>query len=81
MAYAMSGLSGKTPFRASFKSDASADLDGKIVSYRWDFGDGRTSSDPNPTHTYVKAGAYRAKLTVTDNDGSADAYEIPIWAD
>ena len=29
------------------------------VSYQWDFGDGTTSTEANPTHTYAEAGATR----------------------
>lgn len=36
-------------------------------SYLWDFGDGTTSTDPNPLHTYTKGGVYHVKLTATNN--------------
>lgn len=39
------------------------------VSYHWDFGDGATSTEPNPRHTYVSGGAHTATLTVTYADG------------
>ncbi|MET0133333.1 MAG: ThuA domain-containing protein [Kibdelosporangium sp.] len=39
------------------------------VSYRWDFGDGASSTEANPRHTYAKVGTYNAKLTVTYADG------------
>jgi PKD repeat protein len=34
-------------------------------TYAWDFGDGGTSTDENPTHTYAAPGNYTVKLTVT----------------
>lgn len=37
---------------------------GKSGSVTWDFGDGSTSSDQNPTHKYAQAGLYNVTLTV-----------------
>ncbi len=45
------------------------DSDGTIASYSWEFGDGNTSVEQNPTHTYVKPSVYLVKLTVTDERG------------
>ena len=39
---------------------------GKSLNYFWDFGDGRTSTENNPTHNYVNEGIYTVCLTVTD---------------
>ncbi|GAB3432953.1 hypothetical protein GCM10027436_08600 [Actinophytocola sediminis] len=39
------------------------------VSWAWDFGDGTTSTEANPTHTYKRVGPFTAKLTVTYADG------------
>jgi hypothetical protein len=39
---------------------------GNIQSYLWDFGDGATSSEPYPTHTYATTGNYLVTLTVSD---------------
>ena len=36
-------------------------------SYAWDFGDGSTSSEVSPTHTYAAAGIYKIKLTATSS--------------
>lgn len=35
------------------------------ATYYWNFGDGKSSSDTNPTHNYIEAGAYVVKLVVT----------------
>ena len=42
-----------------------------ITSWLWEFGDGATSTDRNPSHTYAAAGTYRARLTV-ENPGGSD---------
>lgn len=39
-------------------------------SYAWDFGDGASSSQPNPTHAYTAAGSYPVILTVTNPAGA-----------
>ena len=38
-------------------------------TYHWDFGDGQSSSQPKPIHSYVFAGSYTVTLTVTDKSG------------
>ena len=43
---------------------------------RWDFGDGATSEESNPTHTFRQPGLYAVTLTVTDSEGlSSRAFE------
>lgn len=51
-------------------TDMSLDPDGTVTSWAWDFGDGATSSDQHPSHTYSTAGTYEVTLTVTDDGGS-----------
>lgn len=66
--------SGAAPLPVVFSSAGSSDPDGSTLAYAWDFGDGSTSSDQNPDHTYTGAGTFTANLTVTDNLGAtADA--------
>jgi serine protease len=43
---------------------------GTITSYLWDFGDGATSVDPNPSHTYKDARTYTVSLTVHGPNGT-----------
>ena len=62
----------------AFTGDQSIDPDGTIVSYAWDFGDGETSMQANPTHQYADPGTYMATLTVTDDDDEADEDEVQI---
>jgi PKD repeat protein len=53
-------------------TDQSADSDGNIVSHSWDFGDGATSTEQSPTHTYDEQGIYTVSLTVTDDGGASN---------
>ena len=53
----------------AFGDSGSADPDGTIVSYSWDFGDGATATGPSATHSYASAGSYSARLTVGDDYG------------
>jgi len=41
-------------------------------TYHWDFGDGNTSDEQNPTHQYTTPGNYTVVLTVTDDVGHTD---------
>ncbi len=45
-------------------------------SYFWEFGDGQTSTDPNPVHTYPSPGVYEVSLTVTNPCGSHSIAEF-----
>lgn len=44
---------------------------GKITSWRWDFGDGSSSTEQHPLHTYEKAGLYIVTLYIEGPDGKS----------
>jgi hypothetical protein len=50
--------------------------------YVWDFGDGATSNDPNPSHIYEALGCgtsfFDVTLTVTDNNGCNSSFSAPV---
>ncbi|PLX00859.1 MAG: hypothetical protein C0593_00025 [Marinilabiliales bacterium] len=51
-------------------------------SWLWDFGDGTTSTEQNPRHTYPTAGSFTVSLTVTNEAGSStlvEPYLIKLW--
>lgn len=50
-------------------SDASTAPGLTISTWAWDFGDGQTSTQQNPTHTYATSGDYPVKLTITNSGG------------
>ena len=58
--------SGTAPLAVNF-TDLST---GSITNWSWNFGDGGTSTEQNPTHTYNTAGTYTVSLTVTGPGGS-----------
>ncbi len=59
-----------------FSSSRSYDPDGDIFTTHWDFGDGNTSRDSNPYHTYTEPGIYTVTLTL--NDGLAPEPTVAI---
>lgn len=75
---AASPVAGDVPITVNFSSAGSSDPDGAIVSHFWDFGDGASSAQSNPTHTYAVAGPYVAKLTVTDNGGASTTQTVLV---
>ena len=62
--------SGLAPLQVSF-TDTSTSYD-EIVSWAWEFGDGKTSTQKNPIHKFSDSGTFNVRLTVTDADGSPD---------
>ena len=62
-------LSGPAPLEVSFDGTESYDLDGEIVLYEWDFGDGNSAVGPTATHTFTEPGLYVVDLFLTDDDG------------
>lgn len=69
--------SGEAPLVVIFSASAT-DPDGTITGYGWNFGDGGTSTQQNPTYTYNNSGSYVAALTVTDNDGATETDTVTI---
>jgi len=64
--------------RIRFWGNLSFDPDGVIVSFRWDFGDGKTSDAMNPVHTYEREGIYTITLTLVDDAGAQVVLEKSI---
>jgi hypothetical protein len=58
-------LKGSSPLTVKFQSFST----GPIVKYFWDFGDGNTSSEKNPIHTYYQEGSYTVELNVVGSLG------------
>jgi gliding motility-associated-like protein len=60
----------KAPFTAVFTANAPG-----AVAYEWNFGDGTTSTQPQPSHIFTKEGAFTIKLIITNSAGCKDSTE------
>ena len=76
-AFTLSPLSPYTSDTITF-TDTSTDQDGTIASWRWNFGDGVTSNEKNPTHKFSEDGTYYIKLKVTDNNGASNEKQTKL---
>ncbi len=72
--FTASHLSGVVPYTVIFTDLSTGDPDTRL----WDFGDGGTSDERNPTHMYTAPGIYTVTLTVT-NDGGSDSLVRPAY--
>ena len=70
--------SGRVPMLVGFTCDA---VGGNApLAYAWTFGDGASSSEQNPFHSYATADAYTATCVVTDANGDVDADNVNVTA-
>jgi PKD repeat protein len=58
-------VSGVAPLTVQFY-----DLSTNATSWAWDFGDGTTSTEQDPIHTYTTGGTFTVKLTASNSDSS-----------
>ncbi|MDO6807541.1 malectin domain-containing carbohydrate-binding protein [Zobellia galactanivorans] len=66
---------GSAPLEVTFTGSKSF---GDVVSYLWDFQDGKTSTDSDTANTFVENGTYNVELTVTDAEGVTDTATVTI---
>ena len=69
---------GKVGDVINFDGSGSYDPDGTIVTWYWNFGDGYTSTQQKPTHSYSTAGNYTVTLTVTDQNGAEGTADVEV---
>ncbi len=60
-----------------FDASASADSNGTVADYAWDFGDGETGTGSAPNHVYSEPGSYLVTLVVTDDQGATGEASSP----
>ena len=73
--FSASPISGNEPLTVAF-TDLSTSYDG-ITSWSWNFGDGNTSIEQNPSHQYSQEGDYTVSLAVSEADSDTDT-EIKV---
>ncbi|MCB9204729.1 MAG: PKD domain-containing protein [Flavobacteriales bacterium] len=73
--FAMQDAEGCTPHQMNFL-DESTIANGFLDQYLWTFGDGDSSLQANPVHTYQDSGFYDVSLTVTSFEGCVTAIEV-----
>jgi PGF-pre-PGF domain-containing protein len=68
--FSASPSSGNAPLNVLFTDKSIG-----ATSWSWIFGDGSTSTEKDPVHTYSTPGSYRVNLTVSNADGSDSQFE------
>src|SRR5688572_420253 len=71
--FAVTDSVGCFPFRLSF-TDKSIAPGATINKWEWDFGDGHTSTQQNPGHTYLNSGNYTVTLKITTDKGCTHTF-------
>ena len=73
-AFSATPTSGGKPLTVQFTDQST----GSITGYSWDFGDGGSSTQQNPSHTYNSEGTFTVSLTVTGSGGSDTKTETDL---
>jgi PKD repeat protein/glucose/arabinose dehydrogenase len=73
------GATGPTPLAVTF-TDTSTAPGSTLSSWAWDFGDGTTSTQPSPAHTFTAPGIYSVTLTVINAQGLRSTHTATVTA-
>ena len=76
--FAASAVTGCYPLAVNF-TDLSTPGSGTVSSWLWDFGDGNTSTQQNPTHIFSAAGNYTVLLVVNNSKGCSKSLTKPNY--
>ncbi len=66
-----------------FTNTSTNNPSGQPMTYQWNFGDGSTSNEQSPSHTYTQAGNYTVQLTVRNSNGTCSSQKqqtVPVYA-
>ena len=71
--------SGEAPLEVTLDASESSVAQGnEIISYEWDFGDGKTGEGGTVHHGFDSPGNYSVILTISDNKGAVDTSSVII---
>lgn len=71
--YTATPTNGTAPLTVQFNAPNTDDGGYAITGWHWDFGDGSTSTDQNPSHVYDIGGSFTPTLVATNSYGGTDA--------
>jgi PKD repeat protein len=72
VAFSASLLSGPAPLTVQFTDETP----GVVTEWSWEFGDGKTSTEQHPVHTYLNPGLYSVTLTTTNAAGTDSVTKV-----
>ncbi len=80
--FTYSPAKGVAPLDVEFDASPSFDIDGTIISYLWDFGDGSVlnTTSQSVSHRFERPGEYIVNLSVTDSGGASSSYSARVTA-
>ncbi|KYG72763.1 PKD domain-containing protein [Roseivirga echinicomitans] len=67
-----------SPSDGDYKEILFSNLSVSASGYAWDFGDGSTTTEKNPTHIFAAVGSYSVKLTASDNNGLTSDFTTTV---
>ena len=73
------GFFGCGPLSVGFTDASTTSAGTTITGWLWDFGDGNSSTEQNPTYTYNKQGIYNVSLTITNSEGDTSTDTNPAF--
>ena len=71
-------LQGAAPLPVNFSSAGSSGTG--TLRFSWNFGDGATSAESNPAHTFAAPGVYKVTLSVSDDSGDSASSSLTVRA-
>ena len=79
--FTVNSRTGCTPAKLQFRDISTTAPGTTITGWKWDFGDGGSSTERNPQYTYRTPGSYTVTLTITNDKGCTKLVTKPNYVD